>query len=713
MSHKKVRPSLEEYFRPGWYLYWQKQVYRIIACDQQNFLSMHIENVATAEQRTVRLETLWFSSDEAPLFAPTLDHLYREIEQFAPFPATAPDSGMPAELLQRADEIISIVEKIEVTVRYTRQKLVARGDKYLRTDALRQACALITPPIGLTSYYAYRNLYETCCGDRIQIAAVLRRSTYNQTRLSQAQLHFLDTMIPLYYREDRASKPIRVYRLANSALEFHTQSYWIDPRKCPRDVPKDLLEELLQVLQDELPMQVLLDNPEKEKLLTKINMPSRGFFYEYIRWFEAQPEQGKRMMNSRYGEGTWEKLYMVFDTFVYHATYPLQYVFADHYLLDVFVVDKATRSQVDRLWLTVLIDAYSRCILGIALLYEDPCIESIQSALQHAIWPKTSHTELGIEGEWVCYGIPHQLYLDNAWAHHSHSLENLARAISMGGSYHSIDLVFRPPYKARYGALIESFFGKLSNRIKQDLAGAIQSSDPRHVRDAAKKACLLYEDISQYIQQVIVQYQHSGHSALGGMTPHEKWVEGLQGVWPRVPSPTPAVNRLFLRMSYDTRQINAKGISAFGLNYTSPVLDTIDVIGKDAQPVQYSFRYDPADISRLSLFREDRWVGDVLAKELRLPDGTVKPTSLWELKLAKALAKTKKGETQDWLAYLNAAEKLGQKRKAERDKIRRAMKNREYAEEESEYFEQSEETMEILSLDEDAYQTKLLADFES
>ena len=93
-----------------------------------------------------------------------------------------------------------------------------------------------------------------------------------------------------------------------------------------------------------------------------------------------------------------------------------------------------------------------------ALLEENPCIESIQQALKHAIWEKTSHKVLGESQEWACYGIPLQLFLDNAWAHHSHSLENLARVISRGGTYNSIDLVFRPPYKGRHGAIIERLF---------------------------------------------------------------------------------------------------------------------------------------------------------------------------------------------------------------------------------------------------------------
>ncbi|WP_201394155.1 hypothetical protein [Ktedonobacter sp. SOSP1-52] len=109
----------------------------------------------------------------------------------------------------------------------------------------------------------------------------------------------------------------------------------------------------------------------------------------------------------------WEQFHLVFDTFVHHAQFPLQYVFADHWLLNVFIVDEAILQKPTRLWLTLLIDAYSRSILGMALLYEGPCIESIQQALKHAIWEKRSHLDLGLEQEWSCYGIPLQLFLDN------------------------------------------------------------------------------------------------------------------------------------------------------------------------------------------------------------------------------------------------------------------------------------------------------------
>jgi hypothetical protein len=76
-------------------------------------------------------------------------------------------------------------------------------------------------------------------------------------------------------------------------------------------------------------------------------------------------------------------------------------------------------------------------------------------------------------------GFGEELSLDNAWAHHSPSVEELAKALAQGGNYQRMQLYFRPAYQARYGALIERFFGNLSGQLKDLLPGAIKSSHPR------------------------------------------------------------------------------------------------------------------------------------------------------------------------------------------------------------------------------------------
>ena len=78
--------------------------------------------------------------------------------------------------------------------------------------------------------------------------------------------------------------------------------------------------------------------------------------------------------------------------------------------------------------------------------------------------------------------------------------------LSRNGTYNSIDLVFRPPYKGRYGAIIERLFKNFSGQIKELVIGAIGSPDPKEIRTAAKNACLLYSDMDLILHRLIVKY---------------------------------------------------------------------------------------------------------------------------------------------------------------------------------------------------------------
>jgi len=70
------------------------------------------------------------------------------------------------------------------------------------------------------------------------------------------------------------------------------------------------------------------------------------------------------------------------------------------------------------------------------------------------------------------------------------------------------------------------------------------------------------------------------------------------------------MDRLFLRMDPQTRQVRSKGIPAFGLHYWSAELRGIERIDRTGHSIEYNFRYDPADISRISLYRNGEWIGD-------------------------------------------------------------------------------------------------------
>jgi hypothetical protein len=236
--------------------------------------------------------------------------------------------------------------------------------------------------------------------------------------------------------------------------------------------------------------------------------------------------------------------------------------------------------------------------------------------------------------------------------------------------------VFRPPYKGRYGAIIERLFKNFSGQIKELVTGAIASSDPKELRTAAKNACLLYPDMNRLLQQLILKYQHTEHRELHGMTPHQKWSEGIQSSGFPLPPPfTPAMDRLFLRMYPQTRQVRSRGIPAFGLNYWSTELGGIERVDREGKAVQYNFRYDPTDISRISLFRNGAWVGDGYARELQQADGTYRHISLAEWKGAKRLAGSEtnqtEGQTPADLALVSDLQRLSKQRTQEKKAAQR------------------------------------------
>ena len=633
-----------------------------------------VHNV-TLQQRTLNLQDLWLHGQDefaAPLFARSIDELYVQIENRTPTPKDTAGEGLPKKLLKRAETIITTVETVARLVNLAESRARAAHTTFRSTEAIRMALAQLEVPIKQSTFYKYRDLYYQNHREKTELAAALRRKTLHKVTFNKAILHCVDTHIMRFYaRNSPRLRPATVFRLMQETLR-RTGGRWIDPERCGSSIPQLIVDELLD---PKVPIQAILENVEKSPLLALTQLPSRAWFYKYLTWFEHLPEQGKTVFRRRYGTDAWEREFMVFDTFASQATFPLQYVFADHYLLDVFSVDDETRSQLDRLWFTAYFDAYTRSAIGISLEYAAPCIESIQGGLLHTIWPKTSHLEYGINLEWPCYGIPVRLFLDNAWAHHSFSLEDLAKQISRHGRYTAIELDFRPPHKARYGALIERFFGNLSGIIKEMLPGAIRSSNHADVQNAAKEACLLYRDIDRFLHQIILKYQHTPHSELDGMTPHQKWLEGLQSGFPQIPSRTPGVERLFWRANPQPRQIHSKGVCAFGWHYWSAELGSLPRKDIDGKPIPYTFRYKTSDITKLALFREGDWQVDVLAKERRLPDGSTQPVSLWERQMAKDLAGDQAVGTLDWSVILDDMKTTTKIRQAEK-RQRRAQRAR-------------------------------------
>jgi len=87
----------------------------------------------------------------------------------------------------------------------------------------------------------------------------------------------------------------------------------------------------------------------------------------------------------------------------------------DHSRVDLIVVDERDRQPIGRPYLTVDIDDYSRCLLGLVVTLEAPSAVSVGLCLAHVSCDKRPWLEaLGVEAQWPMGGRPKALYLDNA-----------------------------------------------------------------------------------------------------------------------------------------------------------------------------------------------------------------------------------------------------------------------------------------------------------
>ncbi|MBA3469425.1 MAG: DDE-type integrase/transposase/recombinase, partial [Herpetosiphonaceae bacterium] len=589
--------------------------------------------------------------------------------------SAADTAGLPDHLLKRATVVIQTVEAVQSQLEQIQRSWRLADTSGSLTAATRAACQALPTPISLSQYYVYRRIYRLHAGSRALIAAALHRSTYQKTRIDPNAQHFVDTIIRRFYRSNPPMRAQTVYRIAQLLWE-HNRHWWLNRTHGPDSDQTALLERLLD---NRRPIDDVLADSGLVTQLTPISLPARSWFYTYLRWFCGQPDEGAQVYITRHGQADWDANFLLFDRFIQHASLPLQYVCADHYLLDVLHVDEEFREVLPRLWLTVLIDAYSRAIVGFFLAYEPPNIESIQGALRHAIWPKTNLAEWGVALPWACYGIPQRLSLDNAWAHHSHSLEDLTRALANAGQYTQMDVLWRPPYQARYGALVERVFGNLSGQLRELLPGAILPAGQRHWHQASAQACLLYRDVLRVLVQLMVTYMHTPHRELAGRTPHEQWVQGLQRMVPVPPPFTAHLERCFWRLFPSTRGVTKEGLAIFGMHYWDGPLGGLRSPDRQGRPRRFHVRYDPMDISRVAVFEAGTWLGDAFARELRLPDGRFESVSLWELTLAKALERQRHPQTrsrpQSWLIALLETRELIAQRQAEKKTIRRKVQH--------------------------------------
>ena len=304
-------------------------------------------------------------------------------------------------------------------------------------------------------------------------------------------------------------------------------------------------------------------------------------------------------------------------------TAPLEQVQIDHTVIDLIVVDERDRQPICRPYLTLAIDVFTRCVLGMVVTLEAPSAVSVGLCLAHVACDKRPWLEgLNVEMDWPMSGKPRQLYLDNA-------AEFKSEALRRGCEQHGIRLDYRPLGQPHYGGIVERIIGTAMQMIHDELPGTTFSNpDQRGEYDSEKMAALTLRELERWLALAVGTYHGSVHNGLL-QPPAARWAEAVARIGvPAVVTRATAFLVDFLPII--RRTLTRTGFVIDHIHYYADALKPW-IARRDRLPA-FLIRRDPRDISRI-------WVLEPEGQHyLEIPYRTLShpAVTLWEQRQALA-----------------------------------------------------------------------------
>ncbi|NEQ20345.1 MAG: DDE-type integrase/transposase/recombinase [Microcoleus sp. SIO2G3] len=257
----------------------------------------------------------------------------------------------------------------------------------------------------------------------------------------------------------------------------------------------------------------------------------------------------------------------------------------DHTPADVLVVDQ-TGALLGRPWLTIVVDTYSRCVMGMHLGFDAPSAAVVCLALRHAILPKSYSASYQLHQAWDAYGLPQHLYTDGGKDFRSTHLEQVTTALGIG---------LHRRRRPSDGGIVERPFGTFNTEFFSSLPGYTSSNVVDRSPTAEAEACLSLRQLEQLLVRYVVDnYNQTIDARMNNQTRIERWESG------RIAQLSLLGDRdldLCL-MRRDRRSVYRNGYVQFAnLVYQGELLG-----GYAGESVL--IRYDPSDITTIWIYQQ-------------------------------------------------------------------------------------------------------------
>lgn len=253
---------------------------------------------------------------------------------------------------------------------------------------------------------------------------------------------------------------------------------------------------------------------------------------------------------------------------------------ADHALLDVLVTVPRWRDPV-KPWLTVLIDGYSRVIMGWVISIQ-PTTAEVLTAIREGIVIDSER------GPWG--GVPDLIVFDGG-------REFLADAVGQASARLGLAALPTPPYSPEKKGKVE----RLHRTIRDGLIAGLPhyTHGPRKASGQlyAQPAQLTIGDLQAATREYVDNYNRAHkHGSLGGLTPAQQWETSTRPL-----EIVPQEHMRWMLLADTSRKINKDGIHFQGTTYIAP-----EILGLGGETIEV--RYMPHDSRSIEVFHDRDWL---------------------------------------------------------------------------------------------------------
>lgn len=331
-----------------------------------------------------------------------------------------------------------------------------------------------------------------------------------------------------------------------------------------------------------------------------------------------------------------------------YPTIPLERAEIDHTRSDIIVIDEADFLPLGRLTLTYCLDTATRYPLGYYLGFEPPSYYTVMECLYCSIWSKGDVREkYDTEHDWLAYGIPYMLVVDNGKEFIGRDLEDACHQLGT--------TLQRTPIKTpHFKAAVERMFGTLNTSLLHTLPGTTFSNTrQRGDYDSLKQACISLGDLDRMMHIFLLDiYAEDFHRGLEGI-PARQWEAATSsGFFPRLPSSAEELRILLGRVAY--RTIQPYGIEFEVLRYNCSELALLRTRMRKQDDRRVKFKYHPSDLSRIWVYNPfDKQYIEVPALAQEYTQGL----SLWKHRVIRNFVLSQQGKV-DIVALGRAQRKI-------------------------------------------------------